>query len=268
MMKVNPGLTSVPETMLWTLHNRASETMRPNGILHDPKTTEIYKAIDYDYVRSFGPADGFHAVRAIVFDTEIKKWMQTHPEGYVVGLAEGLETQCYRLDNGKIRWLSIDLPEGIEVRERFIKPTPRFQHLGQDAFDFSWVDRVDQSKGVFITAQGLFMYFDEAMVEKLLKEIARRIPNAVIMFDTAPVWMSNLTKKGWRKTKHYTTPLMPWGIDLHVLKKTLKAWLPQMKSLETYDFIFPRGTMRYVVYACLAIPFLRNRLPMMVKVTL
>ena len=52
-----PNLTGVPETTLWTLHNRASEAARPDGCLRDPKCLEIYRALDYDYVRSFGRAE-------------------------------------------------------------------------------------------------------------------------------------------------------------------------------------------------------------------
>lgn len=31
--KIDVGLTAVPETMLWTLHNRASVAADPNGFL-------------------------------------------------------------------------------------------------------------------------------------------------------------------------------------------------------------------------------------------
>ncbi|MEM1069122.1 MAG: class I SAM-dependent methyltransferase, partial [Planctomycetota bacterium] len=31
-------LSGVPETMLWTLHNRATEAMRKDRILDDPKS--------------------------------------------------------------------------------------------------------------------------------------------------------------------------------------------------------------------------------------
>lgn len=264
--KIAPGLTSVPETMLWTLHNRASEAMRPDGILKDEEGVRIYKSIDYDYERSFRKADGTHAVRAITFDREIRAWIASHPEGMVVALGEGLETQCKRVDNGKIRWLSIDLPESIEVRERFIKPTDRFQHLGMSAFDFTWMDRIDASKGLFITAQGLFMYFNPDDVKKLLQELNRRFPNATLMFDTSPVWMKNLTMRGWQKTKTYKVPLMPWGIDKHEIKPLLRSWLPSLKTIEFFDFIYPRGSMKALVSFVLAMPYLKQRVPVMIKV--
>jgi len=52
--RINLGLNSVPETMLWTLHNRCSvASKRDNGWFQDPRAVEIYQSIEYDYVKSF-----------------------------------------------------------------------------------------------------------------------------------------------------------------------------------------------------------------------
>jgi O-methyltransferase involved in polyketide biosynthesis len=115
-----PKLSGVPETMLWTLHNRASEAMRPDGILRDEEAVRVYRSIDYDYVRSFGRADGSHAARSRIFDDVVRAWMARHRGGTVVELACGLETQFTRIDDGEVRWLAVDVPEAIAVRERFL----------------------------------------------------------------------------------------------------------------------------------------------------
>lgn len=39
--------------------------------------------------------------------------MDAHPEGLVVNLGAGLDTRFYRLDNGTITWIDIDLPEVV-----------------------------------------------------------------------------------------------------------------------------------------------------------
>ncbi|MDI1431347.1 hypothetical protein QHF89_17765 [Polyangium sorediatum] len=58
------NLTGIPETMLWTLHNRASEAKRPDAILRDPDAIRIYESVRYDFERSFGKPDGSHAMRS------------------------------------------------------------------------------------------------------------------------------------------------------------------------------------------------------------
>ena len=45
------------------------------------------------------------------------------PAGTVVALGDGLETQFWRVDNGRVRWLSVDLEEGAPLaRGRLPRP--------------------------------------------------------------------------------------------------------------------------------------------------
>ena len=99
------ALTGVPETMLWTLHNRASEARRPGSFLHDPECVRIYESIDYDFARSFGKPDLTHPLRSQLFDREVQPWLAAHPGGAMVELAAGLETQFQRCDDGQVQWL-------------------------------------------------------------------------------------------------------------------------------------------------------------------
>ena len=118
-------LSGVPETLLWTLHNRAQEAMRPDALLRDPEAVRLYRAIDYDYARSFGKPDGSHALRSRMFDAALRPWLAGHPGGTVVDLACGLETQFQRCDDGRVKWLCVDVPETIAVRERLLPPSAR-----------------------------------------------------------------------------------------------------------------------------------------------
>jgi hypothetical protein len=49
-----------------------------------------------------------------------------------------------------MRWLSVDLPDAIRLRERFFAPTHRFRHIAASALDPVWMDAVDPSSDVFI----------------------------------------------------------------------------------------------------------------------
>lgn len=103
---MHPELTDIPETMLWTLHNRAREAARADGCITDPKCLEIYRAIDYDYQAHFGRADGSHGVRSMLFDRQISRFIKEHPDAVIVNLGEGLETQRYRIDSPGTLWVS------------------------------------------------------------------------------------------------------------------------------------------------------------------
>lgn len=267
------SLSGVPETMLWTLHNRAGEAQRSDGVLDDPKCVEIYKAIPYNYERSFGPSEPSHAVRALAFDEAICEFITRHPDGVIVNLGEGLETQRYRVDGDEgVLWLSVDVPEAMEVRERYISADARHRHVAKSALDTSWFDEVPEGRPVFVTAQGLFMYFDEPSLRGLLQAMAKRWPGVEVMFDYVPEWLSkkSQSEKGWRKTPHYRVPPLPWGINRPDLLPTLRSWVsPQaVEDVGCRDFDLPRGSAKWLIDALTLIPWVRNRAPGIARVRL
>lgn len=131
MARASVELEGVPETLLWTLYHRASEARRPDAVLEDPKGVELLGAIDFPFAERFGPATAglsqWQALRARRFDVEVRRFLASHPDGMVVALGEGLETQFWRVDNGSVRSLTVDLPEAIAVRERLL---PRGERAG------------------------------------------------------------------------------------------------------------------------------------------
>ncbi len=253
---MQPNLTDIPETMLWTLHNRASESLRPDAMVNDPEAERIYRAIRYDYLRSFGPSDASHAVRSMIFDEAVQPWMRRHPGGTVVELGCGLETQFQRVDDGQVNWLCVDVPDAIDIRERFLPSGKRCRHLRLNAFDPAWIDEVDSSRGVFVTAQGLFMYFGEAQVRELIVTIATRLPGVEIMFDTIPPWFSQKTMNGYWRTPHYRTPPMPWGVSLWDVPALMRGWCDRVTRVELIPY------RRFRTFPAMLVPFF-GRLPVL-----
>lgn len=259
-------LGGVPETMLWTLHNRASEAMRKDAWLRDEHAVRIYRSVPYDYERSFGKADGSHAIRSLIFDEAVHSWLAQHPGGTVVELACGLETQFQRIDDGQVNWVCVDLPESIAVRERFLPPSGRCRHIAKSALDLSWMDDIDSAGPIFVSMQGLLMYFEERDVKTLLTAILLRFPGSTLMFDVIPRWFSRKTLKGLRKTPHYTAPPMPWGINRDEIEPRLRTWGLPMASYfeEPYRKFrtFPWGMAPWFA----SLPWLGKHFPAIVRV--
>jgi len=254
--------------MLWPLHNRASEASRADGILDDPEAIRIYQALDYDYKKAFGPAEPSHAVRSGMFDAELRAFLDHHPNGVIVNLGEGLETQRFRVAGNEALWLSVDLPEAMAVRERVIAPDDKHRHVARSALDPAWFDEVPEGRPVTITAQGLLMYLPESQVRRLFQDLAERFPGAWFTFDTIPRWFSRKTiKGGWKKTAHYTTPKMPWGIDRHQIAPTLRTWVPTLDEITELRWPRPpRGVMRWVLPMLLVTPILNRHIPVITRV--
>lgn len=261
-MKVE--LDGVPETLLWTLWYRAGEARRPDSVIDDPKAVELVEAIDYPFERRFGPAHGppaqWQALRALAFDEAVRDFLRAHPGGTVVALGEGLETEFWRVDDGAVRWLTVDLPETIALRRALLRPGPRRRTLARSATDHRWMDAVDPARGVLVTAQGLLMYLPRDEVHALVAAAAARFPGATLVFDTAPRWFAELARRGLLRTPGYVAPPMPWGMD--PLERRRIAALPGVRSLRERHL--PRG--RGPVFA-LGYPFV-ERLPLVRDLTM
>ncbi len=254
-------LTGVPETMLWTLHNRAAEAAKPNGFLKDPDCVRIYQSIDYDFVGSFGPPDGSHPLRSKLFDHVVVPWCAAHPGGTVVELGAGLETQFQRVDDGRVRWLCVDVPEAIEVRERFLPPTDRCRSVKKSALDLTWLDEVDPASPTFVSAQGLLMYFQPDEVRHLFTTIVERLPGVELLFDTIPHWFSRKTLAGYQKTPGYRAPPMPWAVNPNELAPLLRSWNERVTEVTTGGSGYPRTLSGLTLRLFAALPMLRALTP-------
>jgi O-methyltransferase involved in polyketide biosynthesis len=237
-------LTGIPETLLWTLYQRAAEARRPDTALRDSRAVQLVEAIDYPFEDRFGGGElgQWQALRARCFDQQVSDYLAAHRGCTVVALGEGLETQFWRVDDGRVHWLTVDLPETIELRRRLLPPeSPRQRMIGGSALERTWLDEVDPSRGLMITAQGLLMYLDPADVHRLVTTIARRFPGATMVLDGVPPWFSARTLKGRMTVRTsrggYTAPPMPWALDA-AEKDRLRALHP---GIELTDLRIPRG---------------------------
>jgi len=208
-------LDGVSATTLWTLRNRAEEAKRSDGVIRDPWAITLFDAIDYDYDK-FGRAGQPHGLRALAFDAATSDYLAQRPKASVVALAEGLQTSFWRLDRDGVvaesRWYSIDLPPVMKLRAELLPDDERIASLAQSALDLSWMDQVDSTDGVFVTAEGLLMYLppDEAL--GLIRACAERFPGGAMIFDSIPPWFSRRTLSGMKLSKRYTAPPMPFAL--------------------------------------------------------
>ncbi len=258
------SLNGVPETMLYTLYNRAQEARRSTRVINDPEAIRIYNSINFDFRRFFGSIlSGAIASRAATIDGLLLNWLQQHPSGHVISLGEGLETQRHRVDNGALRWITVDLPEVMAVREQFLPATNRFINLAQSVFDFTWLDRVNADDNVFIVAQGLFMYFPENQVKEIITTIFQRLPKARLVFDFVSINFIQKAQNGFKLTNSYTLPPMYWGSGHHKIKQTLQDWLQEdiITTTKHYD-IFSHGIKHLILDKLLRkVSSIGNQLP-------
>lgn len=262
--KVPCKLNGVSETTLWTLYDRACEARRADGILTDPHGVRICDAIDYDFERHFGEPVGSFAARAAQIDQLLKQWLERHPDGMIVSLGEGLETQAHRVDNGEMRWLTVDLPAVIALREHFLPSSERMRHVAASVFEPGWIEQIEPGPDVFIVVQGLFMYLDPEAVRRLFIKIVDHFPGAEIVFDAIPRWFSQLTRWGVMQTPHYRLPPMPWGINSDEIAACLRSWSSRIAALSVLEYGAPRGWPKLTEDLLRMNPLTKDHLPYLV----
>lgn len=239
-------LTGVSETALLTLKVRATEARRPDGIIDDPMAIELVDAIEYDFAKFGYTRRQDMALRALAFDHATRAYLVDHPAATVVALAEGLQTSFYRIAAGDVgdrfRWLTVDLPPVVELRSRILPPSDRVTVCAQSALDYSWMDRVDDSDGVFITAEGLLMYLQPTEAMGLITECARRFPGGRMMFDLPPSWFAAVTRRGMRASLRYRVPPMPFGMSAAEAARLVDV-VPGVRAVHDVPVPRARGTV-------------------------
>jgi O-methyltransferase involved in polyketide biosynthesis len=257
-------LEGVSATTLWTLRNRASEAKRSDGVIRDPLAVTLLDAIDYDYGK-FGRPSQVHALRALAFDAATREYLTTHPKASVVALAEGLQTSFWRLDwagvAGEVTWYSVDLPPVMALREQLLPRDDRIVEVAQSALDRSWMDRVDDTDGVFITAEGLLMYLDPDDALGLIRDCAARFPGGRMMFDSIPPWFSRRTLKGHKLSDRYVPPPMPFALTVDE-GLGLADRIPAVRAARDIPLPAGRGVFKLAFWPTLdRVGLLRHRRP-------
>ena len=191
MDSIPVDLSGAPETLLGNLGRRAAAAR--TGALKDPMAIHVADRLDYDFA-AFARGTRLHAVRVATFDTAVRRFLGLNPAGTVVALGEGLETQFWRLDNGRLRWLTVDVPETMKLRHRLLPDGPRQSSHCGSALDPSWLDRLDPADSILVTAQGLLPYFQRDQVHALIAGIAERLPGSLLVFDAVPEVMLHLIR--------------------------------------------------------------------------
>ncbi|MBU3750180.1 MAG: class I SAM-dependent methyltransferase [Mycobacterium sp.] len=238
-------LTGVSETALLTLNGRAHQASLPEAILHDPMAIQLRDAFNVDFDK-FGRKGQEMALRSLAADRCTIEYLHTHPEATIVALAEGFQTSFWRLNEAvektgakpQFRWLSVDLPPVIQLREKLLPATPRITNLAQSALDYTWMDRIDTANGVFITAEGLLMYLQPDQSMELITRCAKRFPGGQMFFDLPPTIVKKVAPNGIRASRHYRVPPMPFSLSINQLR-ALVGTMPGLKAVR--DVPMPAG---------------------------
>jgi len=210
------GLGSVQRTLLLPLWGRAVESRKPRPLLRDPLAAQIVDGLDYDFstIRAnLNPVTQLAWIaRAIHIDRHIREFLAVHPGATVVNLGCGLDTTFQRVDDGRLSWVDVDLPDVIRLRDSLVPQGPRCRSAVASILDEGWLRDLPGAPLLFVAA-GVLYYFEEQQVRGLLTRLADRFHGSEIVFDAcSPRGLKVANRKVIRDLGMDPSAILRWAI--------------------------------------------------------
>ena len=204
------GISDIAGTSFVTLYCHALETLSDNPVLSDPKSVEIMTKLNKTLSRSDRTLDRtlvagtldrrlvVHiAIRAKKYDDYARNFLQSFPDGVVVNIGCGLDSRFLRIDNGRVVFYDLDLPEIVAIKKSFFNETERYHLIASSVLDSDWMALVRQHNGPFLfMAEGVFMYLDGNDVRSLVVKIQETFPGSELVCEVVNSrWLRSPMKK-------------------------------------------------------------------------
>jgi len=232
-------LNAVEETLVIPLWARAKEAETKDPIVNDMYARDLIARMDYDFSKlETKYMEQHHLVwsyRAYNFDKCVRKFLEKNSRAAVINIGAGLNTTYQRVDNGRVHWINIDLPDAAALRQKLIPDSEREMTVAKTVFDFSWMDDIAHKingRPILFMAAGVLCYFEDSELETLFRRLSTVYPSAHFLFDAMSrftVWISNRTII--KKSGMDSSAMLKW----HLKKASrLKKWVKKIKIIEEY----------------------------------
>ena len=236
MTETTAHLGSVQKTLLLPLWGRAVETRKRKPLLVDAAAVDIVGKLDYDFSTI---AANVHPItrlawiaRSLHVDRTLREFLARRPRATVVNIGCGLDTTFERIDNGSLRWIDLDLPDVIRLREKLLPRGQRQRSLACSVLDPEWPQEVEAGDGVMLVAAGVLYYLEETQVRVLFSTLSQALPNSEMVFDVCSPWGARVAnKKVIRDSGMDASALLQWGV--HDVSE-LAAWDRRIEVEEAY----------------------------------
>ena len=213
MEKGKINLTGVNETLFFPLYARALESRKPNHAFYDAAAVRIIDSLDCDFSKYGGSKMNMWgcAARTIVFDEQARAHIEKYPDCSVVNLASGLDDRFHRVDNGRIHWYNVDLADVMALRRRLIEPDDRVTDIACSAFDYGWIDKIQNKEHTLFLVEGFLMYVTAQQARQLFSAIADRFQAPTLLLELMTQWMVDHQK--YHDTTKATDVTFLWGVE-------------------------------------------------------
>ena len=216
---MNLQFGDVQETALIPLAIKASETMRPNARIKDNVAKEIIETLNVD-VSKFDPFLSHEGViaRTIMYKNELKRLIKEYPNSLCINLGCGFDDKFSQVDNGKITWFDVDLPDQIAVRRKVYEDRDRCKMLEGSALNSLWTENLPKSDMTIVVMEGVLEYFSKEQVKTCLNMLCDSFEHGYLLAELHHPFLAK-NSKHHDAVKH-TNATFGWGT------KSAEEYLP------------------------------------------
>jgi len=203
-------ISDVAATSFVTLYCHAIESQSKDPILDDPKAVEIThelnkilsgskNRLDKDLVKGKLKKEMVThiAIRAKQYDRYVFDFLENSPDGVVVNIGCGLDSRFMRVDNGRVMFYDLDLPEVIDIKKQFFEENERYHFISLSVLDHDWMLIVTKHEGPFLfMAEGVFMYLHREDVQSLILKLQSKFSGSELVCEVFnSIWLKKPLKK-------------------------------------------------------------------------
>jgi len=251
-MKLNAHVNDVSETAFLTLQCHALDAQSKRPYLNDSSSVHTLALLKNHFSKSDSILHRrlfenriksnlivHTALRAKKYDSYIRSFLDQYPEAAVINIGCGLDHRFERIDNGKVTFYDLDLPDIIDIKRQIFPEKERYNQISRSVFDFEWMDPV-KNDHVMLVAEGVFMYCREQDVKALFLNLKSKMKNPEIVFEVFNTrWLN-----GWRKKmmefklkkelKLGAGAIFQFGISD---SDAIESWDPGMKLIDDWSYL-------------------------------
>lgn len=269
-MKIN--VNDVAETAFLTLYCHALDAQSKSPILNDSSSLMTTQALTGELMHSDKTLHRMlvrgkvarklvihTAIRAKKYDRYALDFIRKYPKATIVNIGCGLDNRFERINNGKIEFYDLDLPDIMEIKKQFFKETKRYHQISQSVFDFSWMERIKKNDILFL-AEGVLMYCEERDVKSLFIRLQNAFPGSDFVCEVVNSmwlngWLKKITNFKMRREFHFgkdasfhfgirsAHEIETWSKGIKLLgewsylesDETKLKWLKNLKNLEAFS---------------------------------
>lgn len=253
-MESSFALIGVENTLFIPLLVKAKEYTRKNAILRDEGAYELAKRLELNekdfQINKYSAVSTLY--RAKKFDTYAVEYMAQYPEGTIFEIGCGLDNRFRRIDNGKIKYVNIDLPEVIELRNKVIPKASRSLNSSSPIELFEYQQYISKKEPALIISEGVFPYFDKEMISKIYNNMKSNLGSFVLCFDVVHEY---IIKKQSFKALDRNNVRMKWGI---INRMSINELMPELEIFEEWRYYDKLQIRNGFSMAFKFVPFLNN----------